>query len=194
MIAFLSGRIAAIGFGHALIEVSGVGYRLEMSTRSLGALPSVGDTALVHTHLHVREDELTLFGFGDTAERDAFEALLSVSGVGPRVALATLSALGPDDLAAAVGSEDVARLSGVPGVGKKTAQRMIVDLGGKLSPGQGHAVDTGSGGAAVTEARDALIGMGFTQAEADAALKESPVGSSVHEALKHALGRLGGRS
>lgn len=194
MIAFLSGQIAAIGSGHALIEVSGVGYRLEMSTRSLGALPAVGDHALVHTHLHVREDELTLFGFADTAERDAFEALLTVSGVGPKVALATLSSLGPDDLAAAVGSEDVARLSGVPGVGRKTAQRMIVDLGGKLSPGTGASAGSGGGGAALTEARDALLGMGFTQAEADAALKGSPAGSDVQQALKYALGRLGGRS
>lgn len=194
MIAFLSGRIAAVGAGHALIEVSGVGYRLEMSTRSLGALPAVGDQALVHTHLHVREDELTLFGFGDTAERDAFEALLTVSGVGPKVALATLSSLGPDDLAAAVRSEDATLISSVPGVGKKTAQRMIVDLGGKLSPGQGSSVGVSGGGAAVTEARDALLGMGFTQAEADAALKGSPAGADVQQALKYALARLGGRS
>lgn len=194
MIAFLSGRVAAVGIGHALIEVSGVGYRLEMSTRSLGALAVVGDTALVHTHLHVREDELTLYGFGDTAERDAFEALLTVSGVGPKVALATLSTLGPDDLAAAVRAEDVAVISSVPGIGRKTAQRMIVDLGGKLSSSQGDSESPGGGGATVTEARDALLGMGFTQAEADAALKGLSAAVDVQSALKHALGRLGGRS
>ena len=194
MIAFLAGRVAGVGACFALVEVTGVGYRLEMSTRSLAALPAVGDQVLVHTYLHVREDELTLFGFGDTDERDAFEALLTVSGVGPKVALATLSTLGPDDLAAAVRSEDVAVISGVPGVGKKTAQRMIVDLGGKLAPGAGDSTTAGGGGAAATEARDALLGMGFTQAEADAALKGSPADATVSEALKRALGRLGGRS
>jgi holliday junction DNA helicase RuvA len=95
MIAFLTGTVAAKGAGYCLLEVGGVGYRLAMSTASLSGLPAVGDEVLIHTHLHVREDELSLFGFESDAEKTAFEQLITVSGVGPKVALATLSALSP---------------------------------------------------------------------------------------------------
>ncbi len=136
MIAFLAGTVASKSAGHCLLEVGGIGYRLAMSTSSLAALPAVGDEVIVHTHLHVREDELSLFGFESDAEKLAFEQLITVSGVGPKVALATLSALSPDALSAAVASEDVATISGVPGIGKKTAQRIILDLKDKLGTGE----------------------------------------------------------
>ena len=127
----------------------GVGYQLAMSSSSLYALPPDGDTVTVHTYLYVREDELSLFGFESLAEKRAFELLITVSGVGPKVALAALSTLSPDDLAAAVAAEDVAMISSVPGIGAKTAQRIILDLKDKLGAVVGRAA-TPRGGAAAT--------------------------------------------
>jgi len=192
MIAFLSGRVAAKGAGFALLEVGGVGYRLAMSTSSLSALPAVGDTVLVHTHMHVREDEISLFGFESEAEKAAFELLITVTGVGPKVALATLSSLSADELSAAVAAEDVATISGVPGIGKKTAQRIILDLKDKLGAGDfvGSSAARGAG-AALAEATDALLAMGFSSAEAAAALKGADAASTASALLKHALQRLG---
>jgi Holliday junction DNA helicase RuvA len=180
-----------------LLEVAGVGYRLAMSTGSLAALPADGDEALVHTYLHVREDELSLFGFENEAEKQAFEQLITVSGVGPKVALATLSALAPDELASAVAAADVALISSVPGIGKKTAQRIILDLADKLGVGELQAENPlgAGGGAALAEATDALLGMGFSAGEASAALKSFDGDPTDAQALlKHALRRLGGGS
>ena len=194
MIAFLTGAVVAKGPGHCLLRVGGIGYRLAMSTGSLAALPAIGDEATVYTHLHVREDELSLFGFESDAEKTAFEQLITVSGVGPKVALATLSALSPDALAAAVAAEDVATISGVPGIGKKTAQRIILDLKDKLGAGEysgGGATGGASAGAALAEATDALLAMGFSSAEASAALKGADVGSGAQALLRYALQRLG---
>jgi Holliday junction DNA helicase RuvA len=193
MIAFLTGRVAVKTVGSALLDVGGVGYRLLMSTRSLAALPAEGDTVTVHTHLHVREDELTLYGFESDDERSLFETLIGVSGVGPKVALAVLSALKPDALRAAVASDDVAVLSSVPGVGKKTAQRLALELNDKLDLPDLIAGGRGPRAAATAEARDALLSMGFTAVEAAAALRGSDGGATVEQLLKSALKSLGGR-
>jgi holliday junction DNA helicase RuvA len=191
MIAFLSGRVVRKAAGFALLEVGGVGYRLLMSTTSLSALPAEGDEVVVHTHLHVREDELTLYGFESEEERELFERLIAISGVGPKVALAVLSSLQPDALRGAVGRDDVTLLSSVPGVGKKTAQRLILELKDKLDlPDIGAA--GGGVGSAGAEARDALLAMGFTSAEAAAALRDAPAGASTEQLLKGALRALGG--
>lgn len=193
MIAFLTGTVAAKGAGYCLLDVGGVGYRLAMTTGSLAALPAVGDRVTVHTHLHVREDDLSLFGFESDAEKSAFELLITVSGVGPKVALATLSALSPDALAAAVATEDVATISSVPGIGKKTAQRIILDLKDKLTGSEfGSASSVRGSGAALAEATDALLAMGFSSAEASAALKGADGTGDAQTLLRHALIRLGG--
>ncbi len=195
MIAFLAGKVASKSAGHCILEVGGIGYRLAMSTSSLAALPAVGDEVMVHTHLHVREDELSLFGFESDAEKLAFEQLITVSGVGPKVALATLSALSPDALSAAVASEDVATISGVPGIGKKTAQRIILDLKDKLGAGEfgpGTMHGGAGAGAGLAEATDALLAMGFSSAEAAAALKGADSSGDAQTLLRHALVRLGG--
>lgn len=196
MIAFLTGKMASRGVGHALLDVGGVGFRLHMSTSSLAALPADGDEVTVHTYLHVREGEMTLYGFENVTEREAFEALLGVTGVGPKVALAALSALSADDLAAAVASEDVAVVSSIPGVGKKTAQRIILELTDKLGTGAGTSGSAGGalagGGAPIAEARDALLGMGFSAGEAATALKGAPAADDPQTLLKYALTRLGG--
>jgi Holliday junction DNA helicase RuvA len=194
MIAFLTGRVAGKMPTHALIEVHGVGYQLAMSSSSLSALPPEGDDVTVQTYLYVREDEMSLFGFESLAEKRAFELLITVSGVGPKVALAALSTLSPEDLAAAVAAGDVAMISSVPGIGAKTAQRIILDLKDKLGVGfdRATAVRGGAAATASAEATDALLGMGFSAAEAAAALKgyEGAAGNP-QALLRYALQRLG---
>jgi Holliday junction DNA helicase RuvA len=193
VIAFLTGRVAAKTPSYALLEVGGVGLRLIMSTRSLAALPAEGDTVTVHTFLVVREDELTLYGFENESERELFERLISISGVGPKVALAVLSSLQPDALRSAVAREDVALLSSVPGVGKKTAQRLILELKDKLGvPDLGPGL-AASAQLAASEARDALLAMGFSPAEAAAALRDADPSASAEQLLRSALKTLGGR-
>lgn len=191
MIAHVAGCVSVIGPGFAVVEVGGIGLRLLMSSASLAAMPARGDEVTLHTHLHVREDELTLFGFADVAEREAFEALLTVSGVGPKVALATLSALTPEDLGTAVATEDVALISSVPGVGRKTAQRIIVDLAGKLSGTSGGSGAGEGGGGSAAETREALSGMGFTPQEVADALRGAPADGDAQDLLRYALSRLG---
>jgi holliday junction DNA helicase RuvA len=194
MIAFLTGKVAGKGASACLLDVHGVGFRLAMSTTSLAALPAEGDEVTIHTYLYVREDELSLYGFESMAERELFERLIGVSGVGPKVALAVLSSLSPDTLKGAIAREDVTLLSSVPGVGKKTAQRMIIDLKDKLDlPDLGAGASGGAGSGAAAEARDALLSMGFSAAEAALALRDAPEGASAEDAIKHALKRLGGR-
>jgi Holliday junction DNA helicase RuvA len=193
VIAFLTGRVAGRSAGSALLDVGGVGFRLLMSTRSLAALPAEGDTVTVHTYLYVREDELTMYGFESEDERGLFETLIGVSGVGPKVALAVLSALRPDALRAAVAADDVAVLSSVPGIGKKIAQRLALELKDKLDLPDLAQGGTGARPVAAAEARDALLAMGFTAAEAAAALRGSGDAESAEELLKAALKALGGR-
>ena len=140
----------------------------------------------------MREDELTLYGFESEGERELFEALIGVSGVGPKVALAVLSSLRPDALRTAIARDDVTLLSSVPGVGKKTAQRLLIDLKDKLgSPDVGSSGGGASTHAAI-EARDALLSMGFTAAEAAAALRDVEPGASAEQMLRAALKALGG--
>lgn len=193
MIAFLNGRVAAKQPPYALLEVAGVGYKLAMSTSSLAALPAVGDDVMVHTFLYVREDELSLFGFESEAEKRAFELLITVSGVGPKVALAALSTLTPQALSDAVVTGDVASISGVPGIGAKTAQRIILDLKDKVGAGQLGLGGGVSAGAAMAEAGEALLSMGFSSAEITSAIKGYDGGASDAQALlTYALRRLGG--
>ena len=196
MIAYLTGRVARKGAAYALLEVGGVGYKLAMSTGSLSALPAEGDEVTVWTYLYVREDELSLFGFESEEEKETFEQLITVSGVGPKVALATLSALSPGALAQAVSVDDPAMISTVPGIGKKTAQRIILDLKDKLgvpdigTPGSARSAGAG---AALAETTDALLAMGFSAGEVSAAVRGFDGGAADAQALlKHALRRLGG--
>lgn len=191
MIAFLRGRVAARTASACLLDVNGVGYRIAMPTPALAGLPGDGELVTILTYLQVREDELSLFGFLDDADRDLFEMLITVSGVGPKVALSVLSALSFDSLAAALAAEDVAIISSVPGIGKKTAQRIIIELKDKLAAPGLAVVPSSAGTPAHAEARDALLAMGFAPAEASAALAGAE-GSSAQALLKQALKRLGG--
>ncbi len=193
MIAFLTGRVAHKDASSCVLDVGGVGLKLHMSSASLASLPREGDDVTVHTYLHVREDELTLFGFESGEERTLFGLLITVSGVGPKVALSVLSALKPDALRDAVSREDSALLASVPGIGKKTAERIILELRDKLG-----APDLERGRAAVSgalgDARDALLAMGFSSTEVAVALKGADESGGTQELVRRALRRLGGRT
>jgi Holliday junction DNA helicase RuvA len=171
MIARLSGILAETGTDHAVIDVNGVGYLAYASSRTLTAIGAVGGNVLLLTEMQVREDAITLFGFGSAAERDWFRLLTSVQGVGGRVALAILSVLDPNELSRAIGSGDKAMIARANGVGPKLAQRIAMELREKaggiaLGPGASSA----PAGSASADAISALANLGFRPAEASAAV------------------------
>jgi Holliday junction DNA helicase RuvA len=171
MIARLSGILAETSADTAIIDVSGVGYLVHASVRTLEALGPVGGEILILTELQVREDSWTLFGFGSTVERDAFRALTSVQGVGGRLALAILSILSPDELARAVSQDDKAMIGRANGVGPKLAARIANELKGKLGiAGLGASLAPPPRGGAASDALSALANLGFKPAEASAAV------------------------
>lgn len=188
MIASLRGRVASVGPGTVVLDVGGVGYLLSAtaSARRLAA-DAEAEVTLV-THLHVREDALQLFGFAGAAERELFELLLSVSGVGPKAALAIVSGYAPDQIRRAVASGDHALFTSISGIGRKTAERVVIDLKDKV----GSPVPDREGDRRVplddhAAAREALVGLGMSVAEAEAALRDVeadlPVADRVREAL-----------
>ena len=187
MIAFLKGVLAAKTATTAFIEVNGVGYAVGMSQASLSKLPEAGAAVEVHTFLQVRDDGLSLFGFLTLEEKALFERLIGVGGVGPKVALAALSAFSPAGLVAAVQAQDVAAVQRIPGVGKKTASRIILELKGSFD----EAAPAVASAANLAGTREALLSMGFTSEEADVALKGAPEGAAESVLLQYALKRLG---
>lgn len=181
--------------GEALVEVGGVGYRVHVP---LGALPTLdpGSAAFLFTHLHVRDDAMVLYGFPTREERDTYEVLLGAAGVGPTLALKILSVHGPHALQRAVAEQDLAALTLVPGVGKRTAERLLVELRARLDvPLTTGAVDGGdtSGATPVrAEVRDALSGLGYDSEEVRETLARLPEEGSVEELLREALRMLAG--
>jgi Holliday junction DNA helicase RuvA len=192
VIARLAGLVAEKGEDTAVVDVGGVGYLVHLSAASLLALPPVGGKVALRTITHVREDALDLFGFATAEEEDVFRALIDVKGVGPRAAQNILSGIEPRDLAQAVAQGDVARLTKVPGVGKKTAERLVVELKEKLvalARAAGPAVPRGPGGV-VDQLRAALVNLGYKPAQADQvadALREGAEGKGLDELLREAL-------
>jgi Holliday junction DNA helicase RuvA len=172
MIARLSGTLAETAADHAVIDVNGVGYLAYASTRTLSAIGPVGGSVLLLTEMQVREDAITLFGFGSASERDWFRLLTSVQGVGGRVALAILSVLDANDLAHAIASGDKAMIARANGVGPKLAQRIAMELkdkAGGIALGPGSTAPTPEGSAAA-DALSALANLGFRPTEASAAV------------------------
>jgi Holliday junction DNA helicase RuvA len=171
MIARLSGILAETSADTAIVDVGGVGYLVHTSARTLDALGPIGGQVLILTELQVREDAWTLFGFGSTAERDAFRALTSIQGVGGRLALAILSVLSPDELARAVSQDDKAMIGRANGVGPKLAARIANELQGKLGvAGLGASLAPVPRGGAASDALSALANLGFKPADASAAV------------------------
>lgn len=193
MIAFLNGRLAAVSSDTAYIDVNGVGYAVGMSAQALSKLPEKGSQVSVFTYLQVRDDGVALFGFLSQQEKSLFLRLIGVSGVGPKVALAALSVFSPSELAAAIAAQDASLVARIPGVGKKTASRIILELKGSLDdamPGQISVFEDRSA-ERMAGAREALLSMGFTSAEAELALKDAPEQASESVLLQYALKRLG---
>ena len=187
MIALVSGTVAVRRADHVVIDCGGVGYRLAVSAQTLRQVPAVGRKATLHTHLVVRDDALALFGFASEEERELFLMLLSVQSVGPKVALAVLSGGPPRELLAMLAAGDTARLQAVPGIGKRTAERIVVELREKVGatvPDNAIAVTRADDPHAI--ARDGLIGLGYSAAEADELL-EGLVSDQPEELIASAL-------
>lgn len=193
MIAFLEGAVAAKTPASVLLNVGGVGFEVGMSTSSLAALPETGEHVTVHTYLQVRDDGMLLFGFMSQEEKALFEKLITVSGVGPKVALAALSTYTPAQIADFVATQDVAAIQRVPGIGKKMASRIILELKGSLADALGglFAEEEPVQTQAMADARAALLSMGFTEAEIDLALKDAPANGTDSALLQYALKKLG---
>jgi Holliday junction DNA helicase RuvA len=187
MIALISGKVAVRRADHVVVDCGGVGYRLAVSGETLRQVPAVGLEVVLHTHLVVRDDALALYGFATEEERDLFLLLLGVQSVGPKVALGVLSGAPPRALLAAVAGGDVATLQAAPGVGKRTAERIVVELREKVGPSLDvEAVVPGSSGDASAEAREALIGLGYSSAEVDSLLSGARA-QSTEDLIAHAL-------
>lgn len=173
MIAQLTGRIAALEADRCIVDVGGVGYLVQASTRTLAALPTPPEIARVLVETQVREDAILLFGFADAAERDWFRLLTTVQGVGARVALNILSALSPRDLVAAIASGDRASLTRAPGVGPRLAVRVLTELrekAGAMPSGSGLAPTLPQAGGLESDALSALVNLGYRRPEAQGAL------------------------
>ena len=189
MIGRIQGVVVDKSFPQVIVSCHGVGYEIDVPMSTFYPLPKPGEEVTLLTHLVVREDAHLLFGFLTAAERSAFRQLLRISGVGPKVALAVLSGMSVDDLSAAVQAEDAARLTKVPGIGKKTAERLVLELRDKL-PKAMTAVRAEAGGAAGGDVLGALLGLGYNEREAQAAIKQLPADLALADAIRQALKHL----
>jgi len=195
LIARLKGLIADKGIDSVVIDVGGVGYEVRVSLRALQALPPVAEPAEVHVHTHVREDAIVLYGFQTHGAKRLFRRLIGVSGLGPKLALNALSVYTAAELQSAITTADVPRLTRIAGVGKKTAQRVALELGDKLGDlDLGGGPTTPHASATLTDLRGALQDLGFTQKQSDTvitALEPSAAdGASIEALLKEALALL----
>jgi Holliday junction DNA helicase RuvA len=188
MIGRIAGMLAEKRPPQIVVMCGGVGYELDVPMSTFYQLPRTGESVELLTHQVVREDAHLLFGFLTEAERSAFRQLLKISGVGPKVALGVLSGLSVEDLSAAVASEDVARLIKVPGVGRKTAERLVLELRDKLPVAIGKATRTPAA-IGSSDVVNALLALGYNEREAQAAVKqlsaELPLAEAIRQALKH---------
>ena len=182
MIASLRGRLVARRLDGVVLDVNGVGYLVQTTLRALSKAQG-GEEVVLDTYLHVREDALQLYGFAESAERELFELLLSVSGVGPKVALAILSSSTPSDLRRAIALEDTTRFVAIPGIGKKTAQRVVLELKERLGPVEGIGEAPGQ----ELVARDALVELGYSVVEAERALAGTDPELAPEERVRQAL-------
>lgn len=175
MIGSLRGEVVDKSIDETLLEVGGVGYRVQIPLSTYEALPAVGEEAHLVTYLHVRDDELTLYGFAATGERALFETLLSVGGVGPKLALHALSSLTPERFVRAIRTQDLATLTGISGVGKKTAERLVLELKDKLDE-VGELGPAEEGPPLSTQGEDAvkaLIALGIRRSAAQPAVRQA---------------------
>jgi Holliday junction DNA helicase RuvA len=185
MIGRLSGVLLDKNPAQLLVDCNGVGYEVSVPMSTFYNLPGVGDKVVLLTHFIVREDAQLLFGFGSGQERELFRLLIKISGVGARMALSLLSGMSVADLAQAVTLQEAGRLTKIPGIGKKTAERLLLELKGKLG------ADLGAAGISAHDSSNdvlnALLALGYSDKEALLAVKQVPAGSSVSDGIRHAL-------
>lgn len=193
MIAFLRGKLASKAYDYVVLDVSGVGYKIMLSGQSVSRLPEIGTEIQLLTKMIVKEDDVALYGFQNATEQNVFERLISVSGIGPKAALSILSSYSAEEVIEIIASQDSVRMQKAPGIGKKTASRIILELkdvfaqvGGDLSS-QTPSAST----SALQGAREALLSMGFTSTEIDLALKDASSEETETGLLQYALKRLG---
>ncbi|NHR05917.1 Holliday junction branch migration protein RuvA [Chromobacterium haemolyticum] len=191
MIGRLSGNLIEKLPPQVVLDVNGVGYEVDVPMTTFYQLPALGQKTTLFTHLVVREDAHLLFGFASKEDRQTFRQLVKVTGIGAKIALAILSGMTTDDLAVAVASEDIKRLSSVPGIGKKTAERLVLELRGKLATGSNLTAPGGLAFAVTPDEKgdivNALLALGYNEKEAAAATKGLPADVTVSEGVRLAL-------
>jgi len=200
MIAFVRGRLASVEEGLVVLDTGGIGYEIRVPMSVISRLPGRGEEITLHTHLNVKEDEMSLYGFYDREELTMFRLLITVSGIGPKGALAVLSAMTPDDLRFAILSGDHKKLSKAPGIGPKTAQRLCMELRDKVSfelPGEDNDLSGGKltaspeGENARDEAAAALAALGYSPSDAYRAVRGIDCeGKTTEQILKEALKKM----
>ena len=187
MIGRLTGTLVEKNPPQLLLDVQGVAYEVDVPMSTFYNLPATGERVALYTHLVVREDAHLLFGFGTEQERRAFRQLLKISGVGARTALSVLSGLSVAELAQAVTMQDTGRLTKIPGIGKKTAERLLLELKDKLGVEVTAAVGVHRRAPAMSDVLNALLSLGYSDKEAVAAVKELPEGVAVADGIRQAL-------
>lgn len=185
MIGRLSGLLLDKNPAQLIVDCNGVGYEVSVPMSTFYHLPSTGERVTLLTHMVVREDAQLLYGFGTAQERELFRELIKISGIGARTALAILSGMSVNDLAQAVTLQEVGRLTRIPGIGKKTAERLLLELKGKLGAELGTA--PGTEGESSNDILSALLALGYSEKEALLAIKQVPAGSSVSDGIRQAL-------
>jgi Holliday junction DNA helicase RuvA len=198
MIASITGRLARKATDYLIVVVSGIGYQVSVPLSTYYGIPDQGEEVTLQIHTHLREDSLSLFGFLTQAEKDAFLQLMNVTGIGPKLALAVLSSLSVGDLVSAIQAADDSRLCSIPGVGKKTAARIILELKDRMKNVDAGAAAQGTpaehiSGADIDDAISALVNLGYKKALAEDALKKVQRGRSglgVETLIREALGEL----
>jgi Holliday junction DNA helicase RuvA len=187
MIGRIQGILVSIHPPRLLVDCQGIGYEVDVPMSTLYQLPQAGQRITLLTHFQVREDAQQLFGFATETEREAFRQLIKISGVGSRTALAVLSGMSVNELAQAIALQEADRLTQVPGIGKKTAERLCLELKGKLAPDLGIAGDKPQTIEASSEVLQALLALGYSEKEALLALKQIPPDTSVSDGIRMGL-------
>jgi Holliday junction DNA helicase RuvA len=187
MIGRLSGTLLEKHPPQVLLDVGGVGYEIDVPMSSFYNLPAVGEPVTLVTHFVVREDAQQLYGFLSQKERAAFRELIRISGVGPKLALSVLSGMSADDLAQCIVLQDAGQLTRVPGIGKKTAERLLLELKGRLADALPQAGGVAVNAGVTHDALGALLALGYSDKEAVLALKQLPEGLSLEDAIRQAL-------
>jgi len=188
MIGRIAGTLLEKNPPMVLVDAGGVGYEIDVPMSTFYNLPAVGERVVLLTHLTVREDAHQLYGFASSAERGAFRELIRISGIGSRTALSVLSGMSVDELIEAVTRQEGARLTRVPGIGKKTAERLLLELKGRLAPAlEGAGARAAAAGDTAVDIQRALMALGYSEREATLAVKQVPAGTGISDGIRLAL-------